>query len=108
MSAFTDKRAEVQSELSSLSEELEQQLAETGAALLDSGVLPGEEPYSTLVSEEEQATARILEMQEKRERIVAIGERLAEIESIFFDLQKPAYEISSELAPHYQTIGENA
>ena len=108
MSAFTDKRAEVQSELSSLSEELEQQLAEAGAALLASGLLPAEEPYATLVSEVEQATARVQEMQEKRERIVAIGERLAQIESSVAELQKRGNEISGELAPHYHTIGENA
>jgi len=108
MSAFTDKRAEVQSELSSLSGELEQQLAEAGAALLESGILPDEEPYATLVSEEAQASARVRETQAKRERIVSIGERLGEIESTVAELQKRGNEISGELAPHYQTIGENA
>ncbi len=108
MSAFTEKRAEVQADLSSLAKKLEQQLAEAGAALLESGILPNEEPYATLISEEEQASARMHEMQAKRERIVAIGERLTEIESKIDELQKRRNEISGELAPHYQTIGENA
>ncbi|MFW6313009.1 MAG: hypothetical protein ACOC2N_03910 [Spirochaetota bacterium] len=108
MSAFTDKRAEIQSELSSLAAELEQQLADAGAALLESGILPNEEPYASLVSEEAQASARVEEMQEKRARIVAIGERLAAIESAIQELEKRGKDISGELAPHYRTIGENA
>jgi len=108
MSAFTDKRAQVQAELTSLTSQLHDRLAQAGAALIESGELPQEEPYLSLAEREQHASDEIAELTQTRERIVSIGERLAEIDRMVDEVEKRGKEIAAELDPHYQTIGEHA
>lgn len=108
MSAFTDRRAEVETRLTTLEQEVHRRLAEAGARLVAAGVLPQEEPYATSAERERSLGERVEELESTRERIVAIGERLAEIVSAREEREKRRRSIASEIEPHYATIGENA
>lgn len=108
MSAFTDKRAEVEARLTTLEQEVHRRLAEAGATLVDAGILPQEEPYATAVERERALDERVRTLESTRERIVAIGERLAEIASAREEREKRRRAIAAEIEPHYATIGENA
>ncbi|MFP4114598.1 MAG: hypothetical protein ACLFUA_09510 [Spirochaetales bacterium] len=108
MSAFTEKRAEVQAEYAALTRTLNDRLADAGNAIAASHALPNEEPYATLLARNDELSARIAERRATHDRIVAIGERLQEISSARSELQKRHKEIGAELDPHYRTIGENA
>ena len=108
MSAFTEKRSDVQTEHARLSREIHEQLAAAGKSLIESGVLPAEEPYRALLAREQDAAQQIDELTRTRDRIVEIGERTGSIEEQQQKLQKRRKEIGAELDPHYQTIGEQA
>ncbi|MFW5744314.1 MAG: hypothetical protein ACOC37_03480 [Spirochaetota bacterium] len=108
MSVFTEKRTEVQAELTSLSRKLQDLLAEAGTRIVRSESLPDEEPYTTLTARDAELAARLQDVRTTRERIVAIGDRMGEIGRQRDELEKRRKEIGSELEPHYQTIGENA
>ncbi len=113
MSAYTDKREEIQSELSFLEERLRAQLAAAGQAIVESDVVSGDEthddpPHVSLIASDAQIQARLRELQETRDRIVEIGSRLAEIKQAEDELEKRRKELGAELEPHYQAIGENA
>lgn len=108
MSAFTDKRAEVQAEYTALTRKLHEQLAVAGRLIVESGALPDEEPYATLIAHDAEISRRIDDLRRTHDRIVTIGERLQEIADARGELEKRHREIGNELDPHYQTIGENA
>lgn len=108
MSAFTEKRTEVQAELADLSRELQDLLAEAGTRIVRSESLPDEEPYTTLAARDAELASRLGELETTRERIVAIGDRMGEVGRQRDELEKRRREIGSRLEPHYQTIGENA
>lgn len=108
MSAFTDKRVEVQATLASFERMIQDLLAEAGRMLVESGHLPAEEPYSSLLEADRRQIERIGTLRSTHERIVAIGERLAEIAKARAELEHRGRELGAELEPHYRTIGENA
>ncbi|MFW5688959.1 MAG: hypothetical protein ACOC1U_05230 [Spirochaetota bacterium] len=108
MSAFTDKRTSVERKIVELSRTLHKDLAEAGRRLVESGLLPSEEPYASLTRRERELSDEIEERTRTRDRIVAIGERLAEIETKRKELEDRIKEIGTGLEPHYRVIGENA
>ena len=108
MSAFTQKRTEIQAELTSLSRNLQGLLADAGARIARSESLPDEEPYTTLTARDAELAARLQDVRSTRERIVAIGDRMGEVGRQRDELERRRKEIGSQLEPHYQTIGENA
>ncbi len=108
MSAFSEKRQEAHAELSSLNQRRRAQLAAAGQAAVESGAVPAEEPFASLLAHDAELASRLKELRGTRERIVSVGERLVDIKTKTDRLDARRKEISNELEPHYQTIGENA
>ncbi len=118
MSAYTDKRDEIKSELSFLDERLRAQLAAAGQAIVESDTTPheashdeashDEASYASLIASDAQIQSRLKELQKMRDRIVEIGNRLTEIKQADDELEKRRKELGAELEPHYEAIGENA
>ena len=108
MSAFSEKRQEAHAELSTLNQRVRAQLAAAGQAIVESGAVPSEEPFAALLANDAEIASRLKELRATRERIVSIGERLVDIRNKTDRLDARRKEISGELEPHYQTIGENA
>ena len=108
MSVFTEKRSEVQAELTTLSRNIQDLLAEAGAHIVRSPSLPDEEPHATLTARDAELAARLAELRSTHDRIVAIGDRMGEIGRQRAELERRRKEIGDQLEPHYRTIGENA
>lgn len=108
MSAFSEKRTEVRAEYAELTKKLHSRLAQAGQKIIESDVLPSEEPYATLTARDREISERIDELRRTHDRIVAVGQRMADIKRAREELEQRHKEIGNELAPHYQTIGENA
>ena len=108
MSAFTDKREEIRSELSFLEERLRAQLAAAGQAIVESDRVVADAPPDPLIAADAQLRARLQELHDIRDRVVEIGNRLAEIKQADDELDKRRKELGAQLEPHYQAIGENA
>ncbi len=108
MSAFTDKREEIRSELSFLEERLRAQLAAAGQAIVESDRVVADAPPDPLIASDAQLGARLKELHDIRDRVVEIGSRLTEIKQAGDELDKRRKELGAQLEPHYQAIGENA
>ena len=108
MSAFSEKRQEAHAELSTLNQRVRAQLAAAGQAAVESGTVPADEPFASLLAHDAEIVSRLRELRATRGRIASAGERLADIKTKTDRLDARRKEISSELEPHYQTIGENA
>jgi hypothetical protein len=108
MSAFSEKRQEAHAELSTLNQRVRAQLAAAGQSAVESGTVPADEPFASLLAHDAEIVSRLRELRATRGRIASAGERLADIKTKTDRLDARRKEISSELEPHYQTIGENA
>ena len=108
MNEITGRLDDLRTEISALEETLRSLRAECGARALASAALGDDEPFAELRKEHAEVDARAAAIADTRERIDVISARFDELDSERQSLERERREITSDVDPLYEKVGEAA
>jgi chromosome segregation ATPase len=108
MSGYARAKTGVEERLARATNERRTLLAGIGRRLLETGTKSNDAAIVEALQRESESRSRLEEIERTRDRIAAIGDRVANIQKQQTALSERQKQIDAELEPQYRTIGEEA